>query len=142
MRAGANFCILKSTNRGTAETLMNKGKLALVAAAPGILRDALTILMQTIPHVEEVHEVKHTASLVPAIKASRPAVVLLDTDIPGDGIPDIVKRIKAEHPQVQCLVLANTVQQKMDSQNAGADKSVLKGYPAAQLFCVVEEMMK
>ncbi len=121
---------------------MKNGKLALIAAAPGSLRDALAVFLLTVPQVGAVRQVRHTSSVLQAIKESHPALVLFDTDIPGDRVPDMVKQIKAIWPQVQCLVLANTIQEEQEAQKAGADVSVIKGFPAAELYCVVEEMVQ
>ena len=121
---------------------MKNGKLALIAAAPGSLRDALAIFLQTVPWIEVVRQVRHTSSVLSAIEESRPALVLLDTNVPGDEVPDMVKQIKTTWPQVQCLVLADTIQQEQQARSAGADVSVLKGFPATELFCIVEEMLQ
>jgi DNA-binding response OmpR family regulator len=70
-----------------------------------------------------------------------PDLVLVDGDLPGNDSMELVRSIQFYRPAICCLVLANTVSQQAAALQAGADRSPLKGEPAARIFELVEELL-
>jgi DNA-binding NarL/FixJ family response regulator len=92
------------------------------------------------PQVETVHQASEAAPLLKTVSECQPALVLLDTSLPGQ-VPDTIEQIKTEWPQVRCLVLADTEKERQEAQDAGADVAVLNGHPAEMLFQVVQDLV-
>lgn len=115
---------------------------ALIIARPGWLRESLQALVTAVPQIGSVDLVDDGLSALKVVTEHQPALVLLDTNLPEDEIPTVLRRIKARWPQTRCLVLADDGQQQQAAQAAGADDVLLKGYPAARLFVTIEELLK
>jgi DNA-binding NarL/FixJ family response regulator len=69
-----------------------------------------------------------------------PALVLLDTNLPGEDVVRVLQRIKADGCSPRCLVLVDTRQQQRDAIATGADVALLKGYPTTKLFEVIQTL--
>jgi DNA-binding NarL/FixJ family response regulator len=113
----------------------------LIAARPGRMRDSLHTLLESMLGLNIVGHADDSAAALRMVIEQRPALVLLDTNLPGEGVPSVLKRIKANGSQSRCLVLADSVQQQREAQAAGADVALLKGFPAVELFESVEELL-
>ena len=106
---------------------------ALIVAAPGDLRDGLQSLLTTIPGIGPISQANDEPTALRIIEQQSPDLVLLDFHIPGDNVPAVLERIKAEYPQTRSLVLADHVQQQREAKSVAADVVVLKGFLAAKL---------
>lgn len=108
----------------------------LVAAAAGRMRNSLRFLLRTVPGIQIVGCADDSASALSLASDLRPALVLLDTNLPGEDTATVLQRIKddASQGQPRCLVLVDTRQQQRDAIAAGADVALLKGYPTTKLF--------
>ena len=113
----------------------------LIVAQPGPLLHGLRALLNSIPNAELVGVVAHTKAAMQAISECQPAVMLLDSALPGEGVPSLLKQLKARWPELQCLVLVDTMEQQRQAQNAGADMVLLKGVLAARLSAAVERLL-
>ncbi len=67
-----------------------------------------------------------------------PALVLVDIDLSDDVVLPMMKLLRIESEKSRCVVLTNNRVQQRDALTAGADAAVLKGYPAADLFEMIE----
>jgi DNA-binding NarL/FixJ family response regulator len=69
------------------------------------------------------------------IAEQRPAVLLLDTDLPGEGVLTVLARIVARGSQSRCLVLADSIQQRQEARAAaaGADAVLPRDGPIREL---------
>lgn len=120
---------------------MMKGRvLALIVARPGRMRDGLRALLRAMPQIEIVDEADDSPSALRMITKHHPALLLLDSDLPGDEVSTELGRIKTEEPQIRCIVLADNPQQQQVANAAGADGVLLKGFPAAKLFETIERL--
>jgi DNA-binding response OmpR family regulator len=75
------------------------------------------------------------------LKERRPALVLLDINLPGHKVSTVLRQIKIRQPQTWCLVLTDDVRQQQMVRDAGADVVLLKGFPAARLFATIEGLL-
>jgi DNA-binding NarL/FixJ family response regulator len=114
---------------------------AVLAVRPGPLRDALRVLMSTIPRIGTVREARDSLSVLNMVIEYHPALVLLETGLPGGGDWSAIERIKAIWPQAHCLVLADTCQEKKAAKAAKADAVLIKGFPPAQLVEIIERLL-
>lgn len=119
---------------------MNSYKLALIVAKSAPLRKGLQALLATMPRVE-LELADDSLSAIKRFTEYPPSLVLLDTGLLGNDIYATLGRVKAEWPQSRCLVLVDDVQQRQKAESAGADVVLLKGFPAAKLFEVIEELV-
>jgi len=114
---------------------------ALIAAQPGPLWNVLQALLLAMPQVETVHQAEDAASTLRAAEAHRPGLVLLDASLPDEGATTVVRTLKEGGHPIHSLVLADNVRQQQQILEAGADVVVLKGYPAARLYEVMEALV-
>jgi two-component system NarL family response regulator/two-component system response regulator DevR len=114
---------------------------ALIAAKPGPLRHVLYTLLLAMPQLESVRQTDDATSTLQAITEHHPVLVLLDASLPGNSTLTVVKEIKAGRSPSRCLVLADNKEQQRVSLAAGADGALLKGFPAARLLEIIEELV-
>ncbi len=121
--------------------MANGKRMALIAAQAGPLGDGLEALLMTVPQIETV-KVSNESSVMAAVIQYHPALVLLDTSlINGNGPLTVVKLIKTEGTQSRCLVLADDIRQQQQTKAAGADISLLKGFPPKKLVGIIEGLL-
>ena len=84
-------------------------------------QDILQMILRTVPQLKIIDPVNDNLSALTTMAAYRPALVLLDANLPGSKPWNILKQIKQDWPQTPCLVLADTIEQQQTAQAAGAD---------------------
>jgi DNA-binding NarL/FixJ family response regulator len=115
--------------------------LILIAAKPDRMRDSLYTLLKTMTGLDIVGPADDSSSALRMVSVYSPALVLLDTNMPGEDVFTVLKRIKADGSQSRCLVLVNNILQEQQVRSAGADAALIKGYSAAELFEIIERML-
>ncbi len=114
----------------------------LIISKPDSLRDGLKTFLRAIPHIGTIYQIDDIPSALEIMIQHHPALVLLDTNLfNGNGPSAAVKQLKAAETQSRCLVLADDDQQQQEAQDAGADVSLLKGFPADKLYEVIEGLL-
>ncbi len=113
-----------------------KPTLALIATRPGSLQDSLVALMTTMQQVNVVLIAEDTAAVLRTMAQHCPALVVLELDL-----PTALQEIKNRWPLTRCIALADNVQQQQESELAGADAVLLKGFPAAGFIAAVEGLL-
>ena len=115
--------------------------LALIVAKPGPLRNSLQALMTTVPKIEIVAETDNPSALLRMGDTIQPDIVLLDASLSEDDVWAALRRIQKEWSQTRSIVLVEGSHQQQKAQAAGADFVLIKGYPAARLNTVIEELL-
>ena len=115
--------------------------LVLIAAKPNRLRDSLQFLLKTMPEINIIGLADDSALALRMISERHPALVLLDTNLPGDEMTTMLKQIKASGYQSRCLVLSDTFEQQQSVESAGADMALVRGFSVAELFEVMEKLL-
>ncbi len=115
--------------------------LALIAARPGRMRDSLQALLAAIPRIGAVDEADDGAAALHKVAASRPAVLVLDTNLSDGATWSVLKETKGRWPQTQCVVLARSASQRETAQAAGADGVLIKGFSTAELYVMIDELL-
>ena len=115
---------------------------ALIVARPGELRDGLRALLMTMGKVGHISQADDGPAALALIGHLCPQVAVLDWNLRAGYLPTLVRRIKAECPETKCLVLADGVEQQREAESAGADVTVLKGFPAARLVQTLSTLLE
>ena len=114
---------------------------ALIVARPGRMREGLRALLRTIPRIKIVEQVDRGSAALAMVTQERSTLVLLDSSLPSEEMWMAVKQIKAEWPQTQCIVVADTIRQQGMACASGADGVLLKGFAAETLFTTIDEVL-
>jgi DNA-binding NarL/FixJ family response regulator len=112
----------------------------LIAAKPGRMRDCLHALLKAVSHIQVIGCADDGASALKLVIEHEPDLVLLDTNLAEAQAYLVLEQIKATRPQTRCIVLADTAQQRQLAEAAGADAALIKGYRAARLAEVIENL--
>ncbi|HOT91873.1 MAG TPA: response regulator [Anaerolineae bacterium] len=113
----------------------------LIVARPGPLRDSLVTLLKSFPQVSTVEQATTATSALKTVESKRPALVLVDSSLPGDEAWTVLKQLKAWRPPVRCVVLSETVQHYRQAEAAGASRAILTGIPAPKLSVTLEGLL-
>ncbi len=113
----------------------------LIGAKPDRLRDSLQFLLKTMPGINIVGPADDSSLMLRLISEHHPALVVLDTNLPGEEMTTVLRRIKANGSRNRCLVLSDTFEQQRRAKSAGADVALVKGFSAAEFFEVMEKLL-
>ncbi len=113
----------------------------LIIAEPGRVRDGLQALLTAIPQMGRVEQAGDTSSALRTIRKQQPTLVLLDFSLIGDDLRTLLKRIKAESPQTQSLVLVDDAEQQQEAKASGADRVLIKGFTAEKLIETIGRLL-
>ena len=113
----------------------------LVVAKPGPLRDSLVALLKSLPQVSTVEQANTATAALRTIEVKRPALVVVDSNLPGGDAWNMLNQIKARCPHTQCVVLSDTVQHYRQAEAAGASRVLLTGIPATKLSMTLEGLL-
>jgi DNA-binding NarL/FixJ family response regulator len=105
------------------------------------MREGLRALLRTIPRIKIVEQVDRGSAALAMVTQERSTLVLLDSSLPSEEMWAAVKQIKAEWPQTQCIVVADTIRQQGMAHASGADGVLLKGFAAETLFTTIDEVL-
>lgn len=84
------------------------------------------------------------ADFFKALDAERPDVALLDVMLPDGNGFDVLKRVKAEHPSVSCIMLSalGKEEDKVNGLNLGADDYVSKPFSVLELTARINAALR
>ena len=105
------------------------------------------MLLLAIPNVELTACVKTVPSLLSqeslcaADKEGAPTLVILYAASRDDSASVQIREIKQAYPGTRCLALVDAGRQRPPALEAGADKVLLKGVPAAQLSAAIRQVL-
>ena len=111
----------------------------LLADDHPVVRDGLAAMLATQPDFEVVGEAGSGEEALSEAARLRPALVLMDLEMPGvDGI-EAIRRLRAADPSVQVVVLTafDTDDRIVGAIQAGAQGYLLKGAPRAEIFAAI-----
>jgi DNA-binding NarL/FixJ family response regulator len=115
--------------------------VTLVVAKPNHLWDGLRALLRTVPQIEIIAEIRDPAILLKMGVEIQPDLVLLDASLFGEEILTAITKIRGEWAKTKCVVLMEDSQHRQAAYSAGADYVLIKGFPAAGLVAIIEELL-
>ena len=108
-----------------------------------IVRRGVAELIGAEPDLEVVGEASTAAEAIRRIPAAQPDVVVLDARLPdGSGI-EVCREVRAEHPEIRCLILTSYDDDDeaiFAAVLAGASGYVLKQIRAAHLLDAIRQL--
>jgi len=109
----------------------------MVAAAPGIQRDALVSLLRAQPNLTVIATADDPSALRRVLSTTPVEIMVLDGGILGSAGTDLIHWLRKEYPAARCVVLANRSAQCAAYKYAGADAALLKGCLDEQLLAAI-----
>ncbi len=109
----------------------------MVAAAPGIQRDALISLLRAQPNLIVIATADDPSALRRMLAVTPVEIMVLDGGILGSAGTDLIYWLRKEYPAARCVVLANRTAQCAAYKYAGADAALLKGCLDEQLLAAI-----
>ena len=120
---------------------MNPPALAIIAAPPDSLRYSLRALLARLPQIAEVRAVEDTDALLMILAELQPRLIVLDVNLLRAEAGPVLKQVQATAARARLVVLVDHIDQLHALQTAPADLVLLKGYPAADLFARLEQLL-
>ena len=120
---------------------MESDAVVLIVAQPCRLCDGLQAILRATPGIQEVYQACDGESALRMIGPHRPALILLDAGLPDGAAWELLRRLKAEHRHLKCVILVDSSRQQRQARDAGADAVLMKGLPAAMLFETVKPLL-
>jgi len=91
-----------------------------------VLLWALKTLLQETPEIEVVGDAHDTDSLISLVAVNVPALILVDMELPGDAIEDLITNLHSYNPKPIVLVMSAKQENARYGLHAGADAFVSK----------------
>ena len=114
----------------------------LIVARSDRRRQSLKFLLEINPKIKVVGQASDSSLAMVMVRQYRPALMIVDTNLaPAGAWITVLQQVKAESPQTRCLVLANTKQTLPIAKATDADAILMKGFPLANLFTIIEELL-
>ena len=120
---------------------MKVSTIALLVIRPGPLRNSLQTLLTTLPQIEIIAEARDLSILHRMREEWQPDLILIEAAPIEKMLPKSLHQIKQAWPNVWTIVLVDTMNQQQAAQVAGADAVLIKGFRAAQLVEIIEEVL-
>jgi DNA-binding NarL/FixJ family response regulator len=120
---------------------MDTPALALIAARPMSLRYSLLALLSRLPQIESIQSVEDPRSMLAVMSVTQPRLVVLDVNLLGDDHRSVLMQIKTIAPRARLVVFVDQIEQQQELMVTPADLVLVKGYPAAELFASVEQLL-
>ncbi|WP_428623023.1 response regulator [Sedimenticola sp.] len=108
-----------------------------------LFRDALRVVLETVPDYEVVAEVGNAPDLKEAVSRLQPDLVIQDYRMPGGGTVAVLEYIKQRYPEIKVIMLTGVdsgalFQQLLDSN---ADGVLLKEISAEETLASIKQVM-
>ena len=101
------------------------------------LRLALELLLREEPGAYVVGTASHAEALLALVRTASPDVLLLDRDLPGGPLTELLAQVKSADYIPKIIVLSKDAEAEEGALAAGADAFVIKGEPPRQLLAAV-----
>lgn len=120
---------------------MSKITLALIVEKPGHLWNGLWSLLRTIPQIKIITETLDPSALMNDGNEMPADLILLDANLFDEDAWMAVTDMRREWPQTHFIVLTESDAQRKNAQKSGAELVLPKGYPAAKLITLIEDLI-
>lgn len=115
---------------------MNDQITILVVDDHPVVRDGLLAILGTQSDFQIAGEAASGEQALDLFERLRPDIVLLDLEMPGMNGVEVIRRLRANHPDVRIVVFTafDTDERILSALQAGAKGYLLKGSPRSELF--------
>lgn len=106
---------------------------ALLVSVPGIIREATTIMLDSIPQVGRVEFASGALSAIEHLRNGNSYLLVIDANLPAEEAGSLVRWSKQHRPDIRCVVLVKSMADLEQTRAAGADAVFLRSSSARQL---------
>lgn len=116
----------------------------VIAEDHQVIRRAFAATLSLEPDIEVVGQAADGEEAVEAVRAWRPDIVLMDLQMPRGGGVAAIKRIVAEHPKTQIIVLTtfDTDELVFEAISAGAQAYLLKEASEQEILATIRAVKR
>lgn len=109
-----------------------------------VVRQGLHRVLEEREDIKVVAEVGTADELTTKLRDTPADVVLLDVAMPGPGVLEILRQLKATHPSLRCLVLSMYAEEQyaVRALKAGAAGYLTKDRPPEELIAAVQKVCR
>jgi len=118
-----------------------RSTMAVMVVQAGPLRSSIQALMNTMPQIQIVAEAKEVSALMHMDPQIRPDLVLLEADLPGNHLGELLRQINERWTGTRSIVLVDNEAQRLMAETAGADAVIFKGFRAARFVEALERLL-
>jgi DNA-binding NarL/FixJ family response regulator len=111
----------------------NTKKTALLVSAPGIVREATTVMLDSLPRVAGVELASGALSAIEQLRKGNSYLLVIDANLPPEEVESLVRWVKEQRSDTRCIVLAKSMVELEQARVAGADAVFLRSISARQL---------
>ena len=113
----------------------------LLADGHAKVRSAMRLLLQQLPGIEVLGEAVDTRGVMDWATAACPDVMLLDWELPGVPISELLDTLHVLCPRLRVVALSGRPEARNEALAAGVEAFVSKGDPPHQLLQVLAQLM-
>jgi DNA-binding NarL/FixJ family response regulator len=115
--------------------------MVLIAVSAGPLRNSLQALLTTVSQIKVIAESTDADSLLHLGAQFQPDLVLLESGLFAPDMGKVLRHVRTVWTQARTVVLVDNACDQDEAQAAGADVVLYKGFRAARLLAIVEELL-
>ena len=104
------------------------------------VRSALRLLLEQEPDFQVVGEAADATVLLRAVTDNGPDVILLDWELPGLPVTQLLRRLHYERPSLKIIAMSSRPEAKTEAQNAGIVAFLSKGGPPETLRTLLQTL--
>jgi DNA-binding NarL/FixJ family response regulator len=101
------------------------------------VRSALRFLLEQEPEIDIVGETAEAQDLLSQAEIAQPDLVLLDWELPGSLVAELLFALRARCAQMKVVALSGRPEARQEALAAGIDAFVSKGDPPEYLLTVL-----
>jgi DNA-binding NarL/FixJ family response regulator len=105
----------------------------LIIGDEGRLRDGLRTVLRSFIDVNDVFVAADLAAARDLIVVNSPSLVIIDGSGAIDDKCTVLKQLHTDHERITCIVIANTLEQKIQALKEGADAVLMQGFSTKTL---------
>lgn len=105
----------------------------LLVSAPGIIREATTVMLESIPQVSHLELASGALSAIEQLGNGNTYLLFIDANLPAEEAESLVRWTKQHRPDTRCIVLVKGMVELDQARSAGADAVFLRSSSAQQL---------
>jgi DNA-binding NarL/FixJ family response regulator len=114
---------------------------ALLAARSDRMRTSLQAVLAASPRIGAVDEADDGAAALHRVARQRPALLVLDTNLPDGRVWEVLKQVRGGPTLTRCVIMAENMRQLEMAKAAGADGVLIKGFSTAALYLMIDELL-